>query len=113
MATDVAPNLPSAATTGLIVVSAIFPVLSAFALYLRIIATRRIRLQGVCPDETWLLISWCTTLPLSIVVWVVAVRSGIDYYTIDQETGVKYSLAVRVQPKQLLIVFKKSFAYWK
>lgn len=88
------PVTASAATTGLVVVSAIFPVLSAVALYLRIIARRRNSAKVTRSDEIWLIISWVTTLPLSIVVWVVAARSGINRYRIDAVTGTKYSLAV-------------------
>lgn len=88
------PVTASAATSGLVVVSAIFPVLSAVALYLRIVARRRSTVKTTRYDEIWLLISWLTTLPLSIVVWVVAARSGINRYKIDAVTGTKYSLAV-------------------
>ncbi|KAJ0114062.1 hypothetical protein J7T55_007896 [Diaporthe amygdali] len=87
------PTTASAATSGLVVVSAIFPVLSAIALYLRVIARRRNATKVTRSDEIWLLISWLTTLPLSIVVWVVAARSGINRYKIDAVTGTKYSLA--------------------
>lgn len=79
---------------GLVVVSAIFPVLSAVALYFRMVAVRQNTNRQSGWDEIWLIISWITTLPLSIVVWVVAARSGIDYYKIDEVTGVKYSLMV-------------------
>ncbi|KUI58939.1 hypothetical protein VP1G_06167 [Cytospora mali] len=87
-------EVPSAVTTGLVVVSAIFPVLSAVALYFRIVAVRRNTSRSSGWDEIWLLISWLTTLPISIVVWVVAARSGVDHYKIPVATGVKYSLAL-------------------
>ncbi|KHO10626.1 hypothetical protein MAA_11772 [Metarhizium robertsii ARSEF 23] len=87
-------SLPSAVTTGLVVVSAIFPALSAVALYLRVVAVRQKASTGSRSDEIWLLVSWLTTAPLSLVVWVVAARSGINYYKINNETGVKYSLAL-------------------
>lgn len=93
-------SLPSAATTGLVVVSAIFPALSAVALYLRVVAVRQKASTGSRSDEIWLLVSWLTTAPLSIVVWVVAARSGINYYKINNETGVKYSLAVCIVPRR-------------
>lgn len=104
------PQTASAATTGLVVVSAIFPVLSAVALYLRVIARRRNSVKVTRSDEIWLLISWVTTLPLSIVVWVVAARSGINRYRIDAVTGTKYSLAVSEVHTLLCRRFMASFA---
>jgi hypothetical protein len=95
------PKTVSAATSGLVVVSAVFPVLSAIALYLRVVARRRNAVKRTHYDEVWLLISWLTTLPLSIVVWVVAARSGINHYKIDAVTGTKYSLAVSLSVASL------------
>ncbi|KUI67494.1 hypothetical protein VM1G_11519 [Cytospora mali] len=89
-----AEERPAVVTPGLVVVSIIFLVLSAVALYFRIVAVRWNTSRSSGWDETWLLISWITTLPLSIVVWVVAARSGIGHYKIDESIGIKYSLAL-------------------
>lgn len=92
MSSNASAGVPSATTTSLIVVSAIFPVLSGVATYFRF------RLHGkstaFVADDLWLFVTWVSTLCLSILVWVVAKRSGINHYTIDSATGTKYSLAV-------------------
>lgn len=106
-----AQRSPSAATTELIVVSAIFPALSAVAYYLRLLSRRSTRDQSRA-DDYWLAFTWITTVPLSILVWVVAGRSGIQYYKIDAATGTRYSLFVRLprvfhsfQLTYLMVVF--------
>lgn len=83
----------SAVTTALVIVSVIFPILSAFAIYLRLCA-RRGTPPPVRSDDVWLLISWVSTLALSILVWIYAARSGIDYYKIDPISGTQDSLAM-------------------
>lgn len=105
----------SAVTTALVVVSVIFPILSAIAIYFRLYA-RRGTPPPVRSDDVWLFISWVcydtellkdvqirltiyimkfTSLSLSILVWIYAARSGIDYYKVDAVSGTQDSTAVR------------------
>ncbi|KAK0631017.1 hypothetical protein B0T17DRAFT_462298, partial [Bombardia bombarda] len=82
---------PSAITTGLIVVSVIFPILSAFSIYLRYLARRKTQLV-VFADDAWVLVAWIFTFTLSVLVWVFTDKSGINYYKIDAQHGTMYSL---------------------
>ncbi|KAK8043766.1 hypothetical protein PG994_012604 [Apiospora phragmitis] len=75
-------------TTDLIVVSAVFPVLSAIAILLRFKA-RRVTKAGLEADDWWILATWIFTFGLSIVVWVFAQIMGIDHYKTDTLTGDK------------------------
>ncbi|KAI1206319.1 uncharacterized protein F4807DRAFT_439697 [Annulohypoxylon truncatum] len=81
----------SAITTGLVVVSVIFPVLSAIAIGLRFLARRRSR-QTIRADDAWVIVAWIFTFALSVLVWVFTDRSGINYYNIDPLQGTIYSL---------------------
>ncbi|KAI0896220.1 hypothetical protein F4806DRAFT_496338 [Annulohypoxylon nitens] len=81
----------SAITTALVVVSAIFPVLSAAAIGLRFLARRKAR-QTIRADDAWVIVSWIFTFTLSVLVWVFTARSGINYYNIDPNQGTIYSL---------------------
>ncbi|KAL4999870.1 hypothetical protein BDV10DRAFT_184014 [Aspergillus recurvatus] len=84
-------QVPAVVSVGLIVVSAIFPVLSCAALVFRYMARRtaRMRLQA---DDWWILISWITALGLSINVWVFGSITGIGHYKIDPTIGIPRSL---------------------
>ncbi|CBF83087.1 hypothetical protein AN3257.2 [Aspergillus nidulans FGSC A4] len=77
-------------STALIVVSAIFPVLSLMAIVIRYMArqTARLSLQA---DDWWILASWAT-FGLSVNAWVFGSITGIDHYKIDPALGVSRSL---------------------
>ncbi|KAK3942830.1 hypothetical protein QBC46DRAFT_308347 [Diplogelasinospora grovesii] len=85
------PPYPSLITTALIVVSAVFPVVSAISILLRVAARYKSR-HGLHADDYWIIGSWFLTLPLSILVWVYAGKSGINYYNVDFLTGTEASL---------------------
>lgn len=99
----------------LVVVSVIFPVLAAVSIYLRLMAKRRIR-QPYHADDWWVIATWVSepcseqrvvfrdasadqdqflTFPMSVLFWVFAAKSGVDYYTIDSLQGTYASLEVR------------------
>ncbi|KAI0444320.1 hypothetical protein F4803DRAFT_512124 [Xylaria telfairii] len=82
---------PSAITTGLIVVSIIFPFISAIAIILRFQA-QRLNPRPLIAEDFWFVLSWLSCLSLSILVWVYSKKIGINYYTVDPETGIKLSL---------------------
>ncbi|KAI0883800.1 uncharacterized protein GGS22DRAFT_166123 [Annulohypoxylon maeteangense] len=82
---------PSIITTGLIVISILFPIISALSVALRILAHRKSH-QPLHADDYWVIGSWFLTLVLSILVWVYAAKSGINYYNVDFLTGTEYSL---------------------
>ncbi|CAG9946710.1 unnamed protein product [Clonostachys rosea f. rosea IK726] len=90
---DAAAPVPSVITTALVVVSVLFPVLSLIAITLRVIASRRSR-QALYWSDGWIFVSFCFTLALSVMVWVFASLSGIDYYNIDPLAGTSYSLEI-------------------
>jgi len=85
---------PSLITTSLIIVSVVFPIISAFSIALRILAHRRSK-QPLPSDGYWIIISWFFTLGLSILIWVHAGKSGVNYYNVDTMTGTELSLEVR------------------
>lgn len=85
------PPYPSVITTGLVAVSAIFPVVSGLAILLRLAARRKSH-QPLHSDDWWIIASWFLTLGLSILVWIYTARSGIDYYNVDFFTGTEDSL---------------------
>ncbi|KAH6640282.1 hypothetical protein F5144DRAFT_559867 [Chaetomium tenue] len=82
---------PSVVTTGLVVVSALFPVISGVSILLRL-AARRKASQALHPDDYWIIASWFLTLGLSILVWYFTPRTGIDYFNTDFMTGTENSL---------------------
>jgi len=84
-------RVPSLVTTGLIVVSVIFPLLSFLAIFFRLKARRVARLP-LHADDWWIVASGVFTLPLSINVWVFAAIIGIDFYKIDPLKGTSKSL---------------------
>ncbi|KAJ8133035.1 hypothetical protein O1611_g588 [Lasiodiplodia mahajangana] len=86
-----AGRVPSAITTPLVIVSAIFPVLSALAILLRFYAHRKSG-QRYHADDAWVVVAWVSTLVISVLVWVFTSLSGIDYYRIDALKGTEYSL---------------------
>ncbi|KAI2628671.1 hypothetical protein GGR54DRAFT_356489 [Hypoxylon sp. NC1633] len=86
----VAVRVPSVVTTGLIVVSAVFPFLSAVAIILRHRALRH-NPQPFAAEDFWFWLSWFSSLALSIIAWVYA-RSGINFYSVDVASGTKDSL---------------------
>ncbi|RYC62858.1 hypothetical protein CHU98_g3351 [Xylaria longipes] len=85
--------VPSAITTPLVIVSAIFPVLSALAIFLRFYARQKSR-QSYHADDAWVVVAWLSTFSISVLVWVFTSLSGIDYYRIDPVQGTQYSLEV-------------------
>ncbi|KAI1418753.1 hypothetical protein F5Y12DRAFT_781319 [Xylaria sp. FL1777] len=88
---DSSKPVASAITSPLVVVSAIFPVLSAVSIFLRFYA-RRISRQTYHADDAWVVVAWVSALVLSILVWTFTALSGINYYSVDVVTGTQYSL---------------------
>ncbi|KAI0101406.1 hypothetical protein GGR51DRAFT_575064 [Nemania sp. FL0031] len=86
-----AGRVPSAITTPLVIVSAIFPVLSAVAVLLRFYARHKSG-QGYHADDAWVVFAWVSTFVISVLVWVFTSLSGINYYRIDALQGTEYSL---------------------
>ncbi|KAI1809976.1 hypothetical protein GGS20DRAFT_235023 [Poronia punctata] len=76
----------SAITTGLVVVSVVFPILSAISIYLRFYVRRRSPREFAW-DDIWLCVAWLSTLAIAILVWACAGISGIDHYTVDTKKG--------------------------
>ncbi|KAI1183939.1 hypothetical protein F5B17DRAFT_104779 [Nemania serpens] len=87
---DDAPRVRSVVSTGLIVVSVIFPVISGLALIFRSRSQRKER-SSVTAEDVWFWVAWVSCLSMSIIAWVFA-RSGIDYYNVDPAIGMKDSL---------------------
>jgi hypothetical protein len=85
------PPYPSVVTTGLVAVSAIFPVISALSIGLRLAARRKSR-QSLHADDYWIIVSWVLTLGLSILVWYFTPRTGINFFDVDFFTGTENSL---------------------
>jgi hypothetical protein len=90
--TTAGPN-PSLITTALIVVTVVFPIISAVAIWLRVVARRRSK-QPFYADDYFIFASWFLSLALSILVWVYAGKSGVNYYNVDFLTGTEASLEV-------------------
>lgn len=86
-------SYPGVVTTALVVVSAIFPVISALSIFLRL-AARRKSGQQLQSDDYWIGASWVLTFALSILVWVYAAKAGVNYYNVDFLTGTEASLEV-------------------
>ncbi|KAF2478182.1 uncharacterized protein BDR25DRAFT_338822 [Lindgomyces ingoldianus] len=87
----VVQRVPSLVTTSVVVVSAVFPLLSLITILFRYKARRVARLQ-LQSDDWWIVISWFLTIPLSINVWTFGSIMGIDYYKIDPMKGTQKSL---------------------
>lgn len=85
------PQLPSLIHTSTVVVSVVFPLLSLFSIYLRWSA-RRLGKQTFHADDWWIVISWITSLGLSILLWVTAAKTGIDQMKGDPMQGISNSL---------------------
>lgn len=90
MATEI-PQMPSLIHTSTVVVSVIFPALSLLAIYVRWSAGRMGK-QTFHADDWWIVVSWLTSLGLSILLWVTAANSGIDQMKGDPLKGVQSSL---------------------
>ncbi|KAI1147775.1 hypothetical protein F4825DRAFT_436349 [Nemania diffusa] len=88
---DSSKPVASAITTPLVIVSAIFPALSALSIFLRFYARRKSR-QSYHADDAWVVVAWVSALVLSILVWTFTALSGVDYYRVDVITGTQYSL---------------------
>lgn len=88
---------PGVVTTALIVISAVFPVVSALSIVLRVIARRKSG-QILRVDDYWIIASWFLTIVLSCLVWYYAAKAGINYYNVDILTGTEASLEVSVHP---------------
>ncbi|KUI71215.1 hypothetical protein VM1G_07108 [Cytospora mali] len=86
-----ATRTASAITTALVVVSVIFPILSAVSIYLRLLARRKGKLPFHA-DDGWVIVAWIFTFTLSVLVWVFSAKSGINYYKIDALQGTYDSL---------------------
>ncbi len=91
--TPPAARNPSLITTPLIVVTVVFPIIAAVAIWLRVVARRRAK-QPFYADDYFVLASWFLSLALSILVWVYAGKSGVNYYNVDFLTGTEDSLEV-------------------
>ncbi|KAI1371659.1 hypothetical protein F4677DRAFT_434777 [Hypoxylon crocopeplum] len=79
-------KVPSLISTGVVVVSALFPIVSAVSVYLRYRA-RLISRQDFRGDDWWIIATWILSLSLSIGVFVYAHKIGIDYYSTDPLSG--------------------------
>ncbi|KAI1774488.1 hypothetical protein F4818DRAFT_452074 [Hypoxylon cercidicola] len=79
---DTAERVPALITSALIVVSAVFPVLSLLATFFRYKIRRNLG-KELAADDRWLAVAWISSLALSITVWTFARISGIDFYTVD------------------------------
>ncbi|KAF2728065.1 hypothetical protein EJ04DRAFT_450090 [Polyplosphaeria fusca] len=90
MTTEI-PQLPSLIHTSTVVVSVIFPALSLLSIYIRWSA-RRMGKQTFHSDDWWIVISWLSSLGLSILLWVTAARTGIDQMKGDPMKGISNSL---------------------
>lgn len=126
--------VPSAITTGLVVVSVIFPLISAASIYLRFYV-RRTRPRKYGWDDTWLIIAWVqqsspsprslpfiptnksgtqqvSTFAIAILVWVCSGISGVNYYTVDEKKGQFISSLVRanLDTNPLQVVKKASIS---
>ncbi|KAI0889800.1 uncharacterized protein GGS22DRAFT_149182 [Annulohypoxylon maeteangense] len=86
MSSASAEKEPSLITTGLIVVSVIFPILSLIATCLRYKVRRRPG-QGLGADDWWLAVSWIFSFAISITIWTFAGISGVNFYTVDPYTA--------------------------
>jgi hypothetical protein len=103
-------QVPSVVTSGLVVVSVVFPVLSLIAVLYRYKARRVARLP-LQADDWWIVASWVSyissdksrlllmstklcSFPLSINVWVFASITGINHYKINPIIGISKSLMV-------------------
>jgi len=82
---------PSLITTALIVITILFPIISAVAIWLRVLARSKSK-QPLLADDYFIFASWFLSLGLSILVWVYAGKSGINYYNVDFLTGTEDSL---------------------
>ncbi|KAI5925014.1 hypothetical protein F4810DRAFT_662535 [Camillea tinctor] len=79
-------HTPSLISTGLVVVSVIFPILSVLCIYLRFKA-RRISRQMFQADDWWIIATWILSLSLSINVFIYARKIGVDYFHEDALSG--------------------------
>ncbi|KAK5999070.1 hypothetical protein PT974_01458 [Cladobotryum mycophilum] len=86
-------RIPAIVTTALVVVSVVFPVLSAGSIYLRYLARRKSR-QPLHADDAWIVISWILTLGLSMLTWIFTSKTGTNYFKpgLDPKLGTKYSI---------------------
>ncbi|KAI7782218.1 hypothetical protein LA080_013764 [Diaporthe eres] len=83
-------EIPSLITTGLVVVSVVFPILSLGSVLLRLKARMRTK-AGLMGDDWWIVATWVLSLALSINVWVYADLIGINYFKTDPLSGNVYS----------------------
>ncbi|KUI61179.1 hypothetical protein VP1G_11195 [Cytospora mali] len=93
-------HTPSPITTDLVVISVIFPIISAASIYLRILARKKSQLPFYA-DDGWVMVTWIFTLALSVLVWVFSAKSGIKYYNISAIQGTNDSrelLVTQVDP---------------
>ncbi|KAI2615057.1 hypothetical protein GGR54DRAFT_642791 [Hypoxylon sp. NC1633] len=79
-------KIPSLISKGLVIVAAVFPIVSALCVYLRYRA-RRISRQEFREDDWTIVATLITSLSLSVIVFVFAQRIGVDYYHTDLMTG--------------------------
>lgn len=84
-------RVPALITTGLVVVSVVFPLLSLICVLLRYSA-RRSSQAPLLADDWWIAASWVFSLFLSIDVWVAGAIGGIDYYKINELEGIENSV---------------------
>ncbi|KAI4149776.1 MAG: hypothetical protein LQ340_004450 [Diploschistes diacapsis] len=84
---------PSLITTGLIVVSVIFPVLSLLSIVLRFMARKSAR-QDFMADDWWIAAAWIASLSVSINSWYFGATTGVNYFTVDPLSGIEDSLEV-------------------
>ncbi|KAG8169531.1 hypothetical protein KVR01_000276 [Diaporthe batatas] len=73
---------PSLITTGLVVVSVIFPLLSLASVLLRVKARLKTK-QGILADDWWIVATWVLSIALSINVWAYAGIIGVNSCTVD------------------------------
>ncbi|ETS76583.1 hypothetical protein PFICI_11970 [Pestalotiopsis fici W106-1] len=115
---------PAAITTPLIVVSIIFPLLSAIAISLKHWAQRQSK-HVLHAEDGWLWLSWKFKLPLqlsslalSTIIWIFA-RSGINTYKVPTLQGTQDSLRLPLTAVKIAILLfykriftKRTFAIW-
>ncbi|MCJ1351571.1 MAG: hypothetical protein MMC33_001555 [Icmadophila ericetorum] len=96
-------QVPAVITTGLIVVSVIFPILSFVAIGFRYKA-RSVARQQFQADDWWIIASWIFSFSLSVNAWIFGNITGINFYKISPLEGVEHSLLCLLVSSMLLQV---------
>ncbi|KAF2187590.1 hypothetical protein K469DRAFT_725112 [Zopfia rhizophila CBS 207.26] len=78
MATQAAKPVPSAFTTAVVVISAVFPAVSLLSALLRWYSRKDAK-NGWRADDWWVVATWIISLGMSIAIWATVPDAGIDY----------------------------------